>query len=247
MIEGLIVDVRYRRTSSLSDKAIGDAERYLSVEEIQRRNRLHRAVDRRDFAIAHDLLRRTLSDHSDLNPAAWKFRRSPYGKPFIDNSSLDTSSLSFSLSHTTGFVACAVTTADQVGIDVERADRIMSPLEIATQLFSEYEVSQLREYPKREQSTHFAELWALKEAYLKAVGVGLSGSLSQPTFRFVEPRSILVRALPEARNLSWDFTLFDIGENARLAVAVRGEQPRVSIKTEDCGVQFPNVLRTSAG
>jgi 4'-phosphopantetheinyl transferase len=242
-----MVDVRYRQTSSLSSEGICDADRYLSVEEKARRDRLKFPADRRDYAVAHDLLRRTLSQFSDVGPAEWRFGADHYGKPFIENSIPGESPLSFSLSHTRGVVACAVADGTEVGIDVECADRTVSPLEIADRYFSPEEALQLRKYSESERRVRFAELWTLKEAYLKAVGVGLSGSLSEPSFEFREPGSIVFRVFPKTRDVSWNFTLFDIGENTRLAVAVAGKQPRVTICKEDPGIPLPVVLRTSVG
>ena len=56
MAKSPIVEVRYRKTSSVCEEVIGSANRYLSTDERERRDRLRLMTDRRDFALAHDLL-----------------------------------------------------------------------------------------------------------------------------------------------------------------------------------------------
>src|SRR5262249_44384945 len=71
-----------------------------------------------DYAAAHALLRRVLSHDRATSPHAWRFDRTPSGKPFL----IEPGAPSFSLSHTQGLVACALA-ADAVGVDVEATDR----------------------------------------------------------------------------------------------------------------------------
>jgi hypothetical protein len=51
------VCIWYRCTELLDGDSVKLADRHLSIEERARRDRLHFEVDRRDFTIAHDLLR----------------------------------------------------------------------------------------------------------------------------------------------------------------------------------------------
>jgi len=60
MINNSHVHVFYRDTSALNEAAVALAGRYLSIEERSRRAELHFEEDRRDFTIAHDLLRRSV-------------------------------------------------------------------------------------------------------------------------------------------------------------------------------------------
>jgi hypothetical protein len=74
--------------------------------------------DRRDYAVAHALLRRLLSHRHAVSPEAWRFEATPSGKPRVaaDFAALP---LAFSLSHARGLVACAVSEDAEVGIEVD--------------------------------------------------------------------------------------------------------------------------------
>jgi 4'-phosphopantetheinyl transferase len=227
------VHLWYRKTQCLAEDAIIAADRSLSAEERARRDRFHFAADRRDFTIAHDLLRRTLSLYSDVPPADWRFTANKYGKPSIDSVDHHLAALSFSITHTTGWVACGVTLGGALGVDIERTDRSLAVMEIARRCFSEKEAAWLRQFTYEMRRVRFVELWTLKEAYLKATGIGLSGSLAAVSFEFDEPRRILFDAHRDCERAAWHFALFNLGSMTRLAVAARnGNQPHFAIRED---------------
>ena len=180
------VYIWYRSTTSLDGEAVKSADQHLSIEERARRDQLRFGADRRDFTIAHDLLRRALSRYADMPPTDWRFATNEYGKPSIESIDPQVRALSFSLSHTRGCVACAITSNVPLGVDVERIDQSQRVQEIADRYFSEKEAAWLRQCSDELRNIRFAELWTLKEAFLKAIGVGLSGSLTDVSFGFDE-------------------------------------------------------------
>ncbi|SIT19296.1 phosphopantetheine--protein transferase domain-containing protein [Thalassolituus maritimus] len=84
----------------------------------------------------------------------------------------------FNVSHANGLSAMILTENLQVGIDVESIDRKAQPLEIAKSFFhlGEYVMLQQCETTQAQQH-YFFKIWTFKEAYLKALGVGLAKSL----------------------------------------------------------------------
>ncbi len=221
------VFIWYRSTTSLDEKAVKSAKQHLSVEERARRDRLRFAADRRDFAFAHDLLRRTLSRYADLSPADWRFFVDQYGKPSFENIDPQVRKLSFSISHTRGCVACAITSDAPLGIDIERVDQSQGVLEIAEQYFSKEETAWLRQHAEEAQGTRFAELWTLKEAFVKAIGVGLSIPLTLVSFRLDNGTRIEFSGPSAADSRGWHFALFEPVCKTRLGVAIRSvERPR---------------------
>jgi 4'-phosphopantetheinyl transferase len=240
------VHVWCRKTSDLRVDASRAADQYLSTEERVRRDRLHSPADRRDFAIAHDLVRRTLSYYADIRPADWVFTANAYGKPSIDNSEAHLAAISFSLSHTTGCVGCGVTLGKALGIDIECGNRPLSVQEIADRHFSNVETAWLRRHPDETRGIAFTELWTLKEAFLKAVGVGLSGSLAAASFRFEEPGQILFEPPLGVEHAAWHFALFDLGSSFRLAIAVAGrEEPQFAVREGTSSTAGLNLIRIS--
>lgn len=227
------VHVWYRDTTSLGDKAIDLAGRHLSAEERSRRDRLHFEADRRDFTVAHDLLRRALSHYKEIPPADWRFATGDYGKPSIEGIDPQMGLLSFSLSHTRGCVACAIASSAWVGVDVERTDRSPRNNELADRYFSKTEAAWLCQCSDEIYGVRFAELWTLKEAYLKAIGVGLSGSLDSISFRFDEDGKIDFMGPSIVQPREWHFALFEPCPSIRLGVVIRSvDRPHFSIRQD---------------
>src|SRR6267378_1257157 len=96
------VHVWFRATDAFDAAAIAAAASVLSDEERAQFGRFHFARDARDYAAAHALLRRTLSHGRNQMPGAWRFEKTPAGKPRLIDESAD--GRSFSLSHTRGMV-----------------------------------------------------------------------------------------------------------------------------------------------
>jgi 4'-phosphopantetheinyl transferase len=229
------VYILYRDTRSLDDAAIKFAERQLSAEEMGRRDRLHFEDDRRDFTIAHDLLRRALSRHVKVPPTYWHFAINDHGKPSIESTDPRLRALSFSLSHTRGCVACATAGNAPVGIDVESISKSQLSQCLADRFFSERESSWLRQYPDDLRGTRFTELWTLKEAFLKATGLGLGKSLADFSFHMGDHNRIEFSAPSGFKSGEWHFGVFEPFSNVRLAVAVCGNRPRFLMQDHECG------------
>jgi 4'-phosphopantetheinyl transferase len=242
------VHIWYRPTTSLDSEAARSANQHLSIEERTRRNRFRFEVDSRDFTIAHDLLRRTLSRYGHLPPADWQFARNEYGKPSINSIDPKLQALSFSLSHTRGFVACAITLNTSVGIDVERTDQSPRVQEIADRYFSSTEAAWLRQSPDELRISRFVELWTLKEAFLKANGVGLFGFPTDVSIQFDEDGGIAVAGPSTFTPNEWHFALFEPVHNVRLGIMVRGVvRPRVFIRQDEDDGCAHAPIRVSAG
>jgi phosphopantetheinyl transferase len=213
------VHIRFRSTAALGDREIADAVSLLSDEERARHRRFFMPHDARDYAAAHALLRRTLSRYSDRPPADWRFEHSPAGKPLIAEGGHPR--FAVSLSHAAGMVACAVTGAEDVGIDVESMDRDVDASAIASRFFAPVEAAHLSRLAGDARRERFFDLWTLKEAMVKALGAGMAMALASLAFT-VEDNGAIAFAAPSgiARD-QWQFGLFTPAPRYRLAVAVR--------------------------
>ena len=216
-----------RRTDALTEADLAAEIPLLSLEERERHARFRFARDRRDFAAAHALLRRSLSRYADLPPNEWVFQQEAGGKPSLGHGGVPP--LSFNLSHTDGLVACAIATGLDVGIDVETVDRRVD-VGVAERFFSAAENAGLRRSASAGiRASRFFELWTLKEAYVKALGQGLSHALDTIVFQ-VDGGTILFTPPPGIDAASWQFALFSPTDRHRLAVAARRGRQALSIE-----------------
>ena len=108
----------------------------------------------------------------DCDPAGVAFVHNAYGKPAIAQSDLR-----FNLSHSHGMALYAFCRHAEVGCDIERRDPKFAAEQIPERFFSPDEVRALRSLPLNEQTEAFFNCWTRKEAYIKAVGHGLSIAL----------------------------------------------------------------------
>ncbi len=228
------VHVRYRATDALGEDALNAAVALLSSEERARHERFRVERDRREFAVAHALLRTTLSQFGGLPPDAWRFDSGPHGKPVLAHG-VSRTPLAFNLSHARGLVACVVvpgapgargsdvaaaTREVAVGLDVECVTRSTDWRGIASRYFSRAEIGQIDRVTEDAQATRFFELWTLKEAFAKALGLGLSQALDATTFELERTGAIACTLPPEVAPAAWYFALYTPTPTHRLAVAV---------------------------
>lgn len=177
--------------------------------------------NKHEYLVAHGLVRTTLSHYTGAAPGDWEFETSAQGRPEVRAPALDPP-LRFSLSHTEGLVAAAFTLARSVGVDVESVQRRETPARVAEHSFSPAEVHSLRTLPPSEQRRRFFEIWTLKEAYIKARGMGLSLPLDKFSFDLDGSRiRISIDPLLEDDPADWQFFLNKPTPVHQLALAVR--------------------------
>src|SRR6516162_181163 len=128
----------------------------LSHEERTRHAAFRFDCDRDAYLFAHSLVRRVLSQYGSASATSWRFECDEYGKPFIATPS---SGLYFSLTHTAGLVACAVSLHPEIGVDAERIDRAVEFLPLARRFFASPEAGTLEAASEALLPERFFTLW----------------------------------------------------------------------------------------
>lgn len=148
----------------------------LSKEERTRASRFAFEEDRRRYVHAHGLLRILLGRYLGRSPASIHFMIGRHGKPCLRS---ENETMHFNLSHTRALVLCAFARDREVGVDVEWRDRELSWHDVAAYTCSKREQAILSSLVESAQVDTFYSWWTLKEAYVKAVGAGLTLPLNQ--------------------------------------------------------------------
>lgn len=180
----------------------------IDAEERARAERFRFERDRRRFIVRRGWLRTLLGRHVGKAPERLVFTFGAYGKPELPGG------LCFSQSHSGDRMMIALSDID-IGCDIEKIDETMDWRPIAETLFAPAECEALAALPEVEGRDAFFQCWARKEAFVKALGHGLSYPLEAFT----------VSVTPEARLVSggeaWSIAAVSPGPGYAGAVVVR--------------------------
>lgn len=185
------------------------------------------------YLVSRTLVRTTLSRYASVPEQAWQFATNRYGRPQVSQPQA-LRDLQFNLSNTTGLVVCAVTKDCEVGIDVENIDRILDTDALAPTVFAPMELADFRLRPPGDRRNRFFSYWTLKEAYIKARGMGLSIPLDAFWFD-LRRQSPLLHVTDRCRDdpERWSFRQYAPTAKHRMAVAAaapRGAQPSIHLR-----------------
>jgi len=195
----------------------------LDDEERSRAERFHFEQDRHAFISAHALRRALLSYCYGRTPQAWCFNVTENGKPEVASDRSDFCPR-INLSHTRGLVVVALTHKNDVGIDVESSGRQSMSLEIAEKVLSEEENRHLQSIPPVQRLEVFLNYWVLKEAYLKAIGRGMSLPMNGITFD-LEWSKLKAGPSEYGEFKQWYFERRRVHEQYLLGLALRHPSP----------------------
>jgi 4'-phosphopantetheinyl transferase len=178
---------------------------WLQPDERARFDRFRHLDGRASFLIGRGLARQVLSDATDVPAAEWRFREGPRGRPEI---AAPETTLRFNLAHSGGVVACVIGDGVDVGVDVEHLDRPALAYDVARRCCSDEELADIHDEPEEHRQRRFLIYWTLKEAYLKALGLGISVHLPDVSFSLAtgEPRLNLRGSLADDQR-RWVFGL----------------------------------------
>ena len=145
----------------------------LSADEAARAGKSVFPQHRHRFSAMRSVLRHVLGGYAQASPDSFTFLYGAKGKPSLpgDQNRLD---LRFNVSHSGGLGIISVASGREVGVDVETRGEIVDYMALARRFFSPREHQALAALPQELGQKAFLRCWARKEAYIKALGAGLS-------------------------------------------------------------------------
>lgn len=149
----------------------------LDSEETEKAEKFYFTVDKMDYILYHGACRLILSQYLEVSPEKIRFQTDAYGKPIIQYPS---GHLHFNLTHSErlGMIAVA---HRKVGIDIERIDLKLDYSNLTSHLMSPLEEKNFQALHTNQKIRAFYTCWTRKEAYVKAIGKGLSYPITQVT------------------------------------------------------------------
>lgn len=218
----------WRAELGASEAVLAGMRALLSDDERERAGRFHFQRDRSAFAVSRGVLRTLAGLYLDAPPEQLRFDYTPYGKPYLAGQFAG-STLRFNLSHSHEVVLYAFTSGVEVGVDVEYIRPELAGAEIAERFFSPREAGALFALPAAEFTEAFFKCWTRKEAFIKAVGQGLSFPLDQFVVSLApRDQAALLSVRGDAREAArWSIRDVSPGQGYAAALAYEGEVGQV--------------------
>ncbi len=229
-----VVDLWHVSAEDIGDVRLNECLRLLAPAEAARARRYVFERHRRQSIVAWGMLRKLLSKYAAVAPQSLVFGRNAYGKPHLAEPA--DSPIQFNMSHTDGMILYAVTRDRPIGVDVEDTQRRGGGIELARRFFAQAEVAALEALPPQAQHDAFFRFWTLKEAYIKALGSGLSIPLQSFAFSLSEgrPPTVALTKPDDGSPNAWQFAELRLGDRHRAAVAIRSlQRTPMSIRVGD--------------
>jgi 4'-phosphopantetheinyl transferase len=201
----------------------------LSADEQARANRFRFARDKNHYVVARAVLRLLNGRYLSIPPQQIQFTYTEYDNPALASIHSE-SRLQFNVSHSGGLAMMAFCRDEEVGIDVEKRRPLADGEQIAERFFSKSETAVFKSLPPEQRNEAFFNCWTRKEAYIKAIGEGLSCPLDvfDVTLKPGEPARLLrIRGSAEAA-AAWSMFSLEPQAGFVTAVAIPGTNWQVS-------------------
>lgn len=195
----------------------------LAEDELKRAERFHFDLHRGHFVAGRGILRHLLSLYTGIEPGQLQLEYTRNGKPFLPGME-DESGIRFNLSHSGGIAVYAFTRGREVGVDIEHQQPIDDMDRIAERNFSAKEYATLATLPEAKRLEAFYLCWTRKEAFIKAIGEGISFPLQQFDVTLVpgEPARLLSVDGSSEKAKRWSMHNLTIAEGYAAALVIEG-------------------------
>lgn len=146
---------------------------WLSPEEREQASRFHFSRDQRRFVVRRAARRQLLADSLGVGPHKVRTEPGRNGKPAV------VGPVKFNCSHSGDWALIAISRNVELGVDLEQHRDLPDADDLAKNYFSHQEIRELMSLPAEQRRVAFFSCWTRKEAFLKAVGLGLSFDLNR--------------------------------------------------------------------
>jgi 4'-phosphopantetheinyl transferase len=200
----------------------------LSADERERAGRYLFDKHRWRFIVGRAAQRLILAKYIAVSPADIEFTYSPLGKPALAECA-DAGNLKFNVSNSGDMAVIAITLGTELGVDVERIRDNIDYDGLAHRYFAAEERDKLRQLPEELRLAGFFDCWTRKEAFLKAIGKGLTYPLDRAIVSVgpSEPCRLLSLDGDTAAAAAWSLIPLVPAPGYVAAIALPGAAPNV--------------------
>jgi len=205
-------------------RTAGETHRFwslLSTAEQERAAKFYFEKDRQAFVVGRGMLRVLLGRYLALEPDAVGFEYGEFGKPALASAT----ELQFNVSHSQEKMLLGFCRGTAVGVDIEQIRAYEAMSDIARRYFSAVEYARFLTAPPEQMPEAFFNCWTRKEAYIKAIGEGLSCPLDEFDVSLLpsEPARLIRIRGSEAAAAAWTLLSFTPFAGYRGAAVIAGQ------------------------
>ncbi len=179
----------------VSEDILAELEQVLSADERERAARLRSSQVSRRFIAGRSIIRNILARYLKIESTQVRFSYNKAGKPFLLTDE-EQKGLCFNLTHSHNLALVAITTSQEIGIDLEYLRQEIDVNQVANNFFLPEELETLRNLTPELRRETFFKFWTVKEAYWKACGQDLGVTL-KPLQNMGEEAFSLIETSPE--------------------------------------------------
>lgn len=146
-----------------------DLKSFLSSEELSKAEKFHFEIDRDRYIISHGILRKFIGKRLGEPPEKIEYQLNDFGKPRELRDRVQ-----FNMSRSENILLIAIGVGVEIGVDVEKAREGVDSSLISQNYFTSAENNSLDGLDSLQRHHQFFQYWTRKEAFIKAVGMGMS-------------------------------------------------------------------------
>jgi 4'-phosphopantetheinyl transferase len=217
----------YHADLRIAPEEIARLWQILSDDERQRANAFKFEKHQRRFIAGRGFLRLILGSYLGVDAGRLNFNYGSKGKPALDGQ------IEFNTSHSEELAIYAFTLDTPVGVDVEWIYRKTDLDAIAKSFFSPAECKAYTEFAAEDKVEAFFRCWTRKEAFIKAIGDGLSYPLQSFDVSLGQSAELLRLNASAGRAYEWSMYHLSPADGYVGALAMRGRNLTVRIVSDE--------------
>ena len=190
---------------------------FLSVNEKRNAGKYAYDMDAFLYSVRHNLLRIILGRYLKCNPLDFKFNSNHYQKPHIFSPN---TTIEYNISISSNRFVAAFCHRHSIGVDVEIIRNLKGINQMLSEYFTIHEADWIFNNPENKIETAFFNIWAQKEALVKAIGKGLDIELNR--FNVLSNKPFIYG------NNEWHITPLTLFDDCAAALAVNNPDSKIS-------------------
>lgn len=175
-----------------------------------------------NFIISRAFLKLLITNYTGIPVNEQKIIKNAFGKPELPGCDV-----LFNISRSNGIAVLAFCRRKEIGIDIEDTSQLKVSSDLIDKVFSPSEKAKLAQLEQRKYSECFFHVWTQKEAYLKAVGVGLSQEMREVSVSVIPSDPHILTDMSGKKIHDWKLFTHNLFGSFEMAICAGSEMHKL--------------------